>query len=471
MSPDNNTNSPISMSVNTTTPLPALEAGIGGDNEETEVNTGEIESASEDESESPKIPLEVYKLLPEVLKKGTEAFISQREKDVFLVSAITLLSGCFPKVSGIYDGKRVHANLFSFIIAPAASGKSALTAGKDLVQPIHNDLLSSSSEIGLTIGVEPSPQRRVLFIPGNISSAAMITMLRDNEGIGIICETEADTISNAIKQEWGGFSDSLRKAFHHEHISYARKQGNQFIEIPKPRLSVLLSGTPNQLHGIIKGIEDGLFSRFIFYKFQNKPRWRDPSPNGSGIIFETYMADIKEDIRQMYEQGQTGSYRFDLSTLHWTKLNAQYARALNKTVTFVGDETASNVFRLGLIHYRIAMVLSILRHFEANSEGTDIICSDSDYSVAEGLCEVFLSHGLVVYEALTKKSLSTSNDNKTSFFNALPIIPFQRKEAVLVGSKLGVAERTVNKYLAQFTERGFLKHEKGGSYEKIPDPQ
>lgn len=37
-------------------------------------------------------------------------------------------------------------------------------------------------------------------------------MLQANEGIGLIFETEADTLSNSMKQEWGSFSDVLRKA-------------------------------------------------------------------------------------------------------------------------------------------------------------------------------------------------------------------------------------------------------------------
>ena len=53
---------------------------------------------------------------------------------------------------------------------------------------------------------------------------------------GILCETEADTITNALKQDWGGFSDILRKGFHYEEVSYARK--GEEIKIQSRKVSL-----------------------------------------------------------------------------------------------------------------------------------------------------------------------------------------------------------------------------------------
>lgn len=426
------------------------------------------QTASDAVRNSPLIPLEIYELLPEVLKNGAKIYGSHREKDSFLTSAITVLSGCFPSVQGIYDGKKVNANLFSFVIAPAASGKSALIGAKDLGLGIHNVLINQSSEDGLTIDPSEESTRRILYLPGNISAAAIISILHDNNGIGIICESEADSLGNCFKQDWGGFSDVLRKAFHHEHISYARKQRNQFIEIPKPRLSVSLSGTPNQVSGIIRSIQDGLFSRFIFYIFRNAPVWRDPSPAKSEIIYDTYMAGLQEHITTLYTSAKNKEYSFDLTVFHWLKLNATYSKALRDSVTFIGDETAGSIFRLGLIHFRIAMVLSILRFFESPQDGNAIPCSDKDYSIAETLCDVYLRHGSLVYKILTNQFNSGLGESIEKFYKALPSEPFKRKDAIGVGDKLGAAERTVNNYLKKLKENCFLKQDiPQGPYQKV----
>jgi len=426
-------------------------------------------NTSENALKTAVIPLEVYENLPKVLKEACEMFKSEREKDVFLTSAITVLSGCFHTVSGHYDGKKVYANLYSFIIAPAASGKSALTGAKDLGQGIHNEMMNQSNEENLIGNTNPPARHRMLFIPGNNSAAMIISILRDNDGIGIICETEADSLSNSFKQEWGGFSDTLRKAWHHEHISYARKQKRgEVIHIPKPKLSIAISGTPNQMPGMIKSIHDGLFSRFIFYTYENTPVWRDPSPQASSVIYETCMSQLQDHIKTLYDKAKEREFSFDLAVLQWLKLNKTYSKKLQDSITFVSLDTASNIFRLGLIHFRICMLFSTLRFFEESNEGNDIVCSDMDYSIAETLCDIYLKHGLLIYKIMTNQVNSGLGDNINKFLKALPAEPFKRKEAVGIGEKLKIAERTVNKYLKTLKENGFLKQDsQGGSYQVI----
>ena len=83
--------------------------------------------------------------------------------------------------------------------------------------------------------------------------------MKEGDEQGIFCETEADTMGNVLKQDWGSYSDLLRKAFHHEPVSYSRKTNKEWIELKMPRLSVALAGTPGQVEGLIKSAEDVLF--------------------------------------------------------------------------------------------------------------------------------------------------------------------------------------------------------------------
>jgi len=82
-------------------------------------------------------------------------------------------------------------------------------------------------------------------------------------------------MGNALKQDWGSYSDLLRNAFHHKEYTYSTKINEKFIESNNPKLSAALAGTPGQGEGLIKSTEDGLFSRFIFYSFRSEPEWRD----------------------------------------------------------------------------------------------------------------------------------------------------------------------------------------------------
>ena len=229
----------------------------------------------------------IFEQLPLLLREGCQVFKDDRERDVFLTGALGVLSGCLPEVKGIYDGRILYPNLYAFVIAPAASGKGAIVFARTLGVAYHEQLIEESKvkyqayrqtliryesdlikyKKGKLSELPTAPEEQTfkkLFIPANSSSAMLIRQLSSNESGGILFESEADTLGNVLKQDWGGYSDLMRKAFHHEAISYSRKFNDQYIEIEKPKLSVVLSGTPSQVLTLIPSTEDGLFSRFYF---------------------------------------------------------------------------------------------------------------------------------------------------------------------------------------------------------------
>lgn len=85
----------------------------------------------------------------------------------------------------------------------------------------------------------------MLFIPANSSAKGTFELLFQNEGSGLIFETEGDTLAQTFKSEHGNYSDGFRNAFHHETISYYRRTDSEYVEIPSPRISTVLTGTPD----------------------------------------------------------------------------------------------------------------------------------------------------------------------------------------------------------------------------------
>ena len=105
----------------------------------------------------------------------------------------------------------------------------------------------------------------MFLISGNNTGTGILQNLMDSDGTGLICESEADTISTAIGSEYGHWSDTMRKAFDHDRLSYNRRTDHEYREVKKTYLSVLLSGTPSQVKPLIPTAENGLFSRQVFY--------------------------------------------------------------------------------------------------------------------------------------------------------------------------------------------------------------
>ena len=457
-------------------------------------NTAKLQSAEQPPTEdylknTPTIPEELYRQMPDILKQGALAFTDERERDVFLTGALAILSGCLPGVKGVYAGNEVFPNLFSFAIAPAASGKGALKFAKMLADEYHSFVLTASRESEAQYNQEVSehkqklhskkktdtafeevpvkPSFKVVYIPANTSYAKILWHLEQNEGTGIICETEADTLGNVFKQEWGSYSDMLRKSFHHERLSSSRKGNNEFTEVNAPSLSIALSGTPNQVTGLISSSEDGLFSRFMFYAFKVEQKWKDVSPNANNINLTEHFKTLSLTVFKMVLFLQREETIVDLTDPQWQQLNRTCEGWLNEVTMFTAEEAASIVKRLGLILYRMAMLFTALRKFENGEAANQVVCTDEDFSTALRLAEIYLHHSILMFNNLPKQTDATqfkTGDSKRKFFDALPQ-EFTRQQAVETGKQFQLAARTVDDILRNATGKA-LEKLKAGHYRK-----
>ncbi len=439
---------------------------------------------------TPTIPVELYLQMPEILQHGAMAFTDERERDVFFTGALAILSGCLPGVKGVYAGNEVFPNVFSFAIAPPANGKGTLAFAKMLADDYHSFVLNASREAELQYNqelsehkqrisskkkgdtsIEESPTKpifKVVYIPANTSYAKILWHLEQNEGSGIICETEADTLGNVFKQEWGSYSDMLRKSFHHERLSSSRKGNNEFTEVNSPRLSITLTGTPDQVTGLISSSEDGLFSRFLFYAFKVEQHWKDVSPNANNIILNDHFKVLSAKVFKMVQFLQTEETIVTLTNQQWQQLNQTCEGWLNEVTMFTAEEAASIVKRLGLILYRMAMQFTALRKFENGEAANHVVCSDEDFNTALRLAEIYLHHSILMFNNLPKQSEATqfkTGNSKRKFFDTLPA-EFTRQEAVETGKQFQLSARTVDVILHNATGKA-LEKLKAGHYRKI----
>ena len=455
-------------------------------------NETSIESSFEEYEDclkaTPTIPQSVYDNLPPILFESCQVFTQERERDVFLTGALAILSGCLPNVSGLYSGSIVYPSLFSFILAPAASGKGALKFAKALADKYHDKTLALSlddkkvyeenlSAYKMLKGkgkLEPGqempmpPKFKVVYIPANTSNAKIMQHLDWNDGRGIICETEADTLGQTFKNEWGSYSDMLRKSFHHEKISKSIKTDGEYLEVNNPQLSVALSGTPKQVFNIITSAEDGLFSRFIFYVFKTDAVWLDPSPKGNPVNLTDYFTKQSKLVLKLVEFYEKEELILHLTDEQWDRFNPIFSSFLEQINTFVSEDALSIVKRLGLILYRFCMIFTAIRKFATNDYHKEIYCSDIDFETALTLTKTYIQHSVIMFTNLPKQGEQgpfKSGENKKKFFDALPN-KFQRKEAIEIGKKFDIGERSVGNFLKSCLGK-YLEQPEYGFYRKF----
>jgi len=426
-----------------------------------------------------------------LLKRGCDVLETNRERDIFLTGALIVLSGSLLNVEGLYDRNRQFPNLFGFIIAPAANGKGALRYAKILGDALHQKYLKdyeserknyyeAMENYNIAIADfrkrkissypdEPkSLEKKTLFIPGNSSAAMVIRQLKNSDSSGIICETEADTLSNALKQDWGGFSDLLRKAFHFECVSYARKSADEMFEITEPRLSVALSGTPDQVFRLIPSPEDGLFSRFLFYVFSTDMDWRDVSADEQEFDLLGFYQELSNEVLEMVEWLKDYPTKVNLSKEQWNFLNDFFRKMLKQVSTFNDLEASSMVKRLGVILFRILMILTAIRKYENKRLEENIFCLESDFIIGIKMIEVFWAHGLFMFEHLPKKKrkpFQKVKNHKQQFFDQLPT-EFSRQVALEIGADFNLSRATVDRLIKKY-KQGYIQQVGYGVYSKV----
>lgn len=437
-------------------------------------NTATFESES---LQSPFISDEVYDDLPQILKEACIHF-EGRERDVFLISSITVLSGYFSNVSGSYDRKLVYPNLYAFIVANAASGKSAAKYAKALGQDYHN-MLKKTTEVAMkeykkakveydkkkkakkVEGFEEpeKPNRLMFFIPGDTSEASLVGHIGENEGKGCVFETEADTISGANKQEWGGFSPVLRKNFHHEDISRTRKTDDEFTEISNSRFSFVTTGTADQVKRLIPSAEDGLYSRFLFYVFSIPYDWRSTFTQDVGDSMDVILSKVGQLFYSKYKNEEERT--FTLTPSQGKKLDNTFENILEEIKKESPREEAISVlFRHGLMTFKIAMIFSALE-----SKDQKILCTDKIFDLSLKLIsEVFLDNSLEQLKRMPKAS-DASPPNYKKLFDALPK-EFNRKKAIDLAKEIGISQRSADGHLKTFKNQGKIIKQEHGSYHK-----
>ena len=452
------------------------------------------------EEELPAFPECVFEHLPPFLNEVVNNSISLDDRDTILIGAIVCLSVCFHNICGVYDERIVYPNLYLFVVADAGMGKGALTLCRELVAPINRNLheLSKRLELeykeamnayikvkkdgGMTMPTEPP--MRMLVIPANSSASSFLKILGDNDGIGLLFESEGDTLSQTLKSDYGNYSDVLRKAFHHELVSLSRRKDREYCEVSNPRVSVALAGTPEQVRKLIPDAENGLMSRFCFYIIRFKRGIRNVFATNDISQSKNAMFKLMGDkFCHLHEEFvRQGNYSFSLPS----DLQEHFIEYLSQVNEECCDEVDNKmqgvVRRMGLIAYRIMMVLTAVRYLEnmphessSSNKTIQLICHKYDYSIAMSICETLLCHAVFIYRNLSgnqsKRLQSLSQETgiyarRNTLYNMLPET-FTKKDYDATVLALGENGSTANKWIEAFIKDGRLSRIEQGKYRKI----
>lgn len=435
------------------------------------------------------IPDIVYDNLPNAFLQPLSHF-QNREKDIVFLSLLGTLSACFPNLIGRYHNDNVYPNLYYFLIAPPASGKSKIKYAKRLITPIQKYLLEKSKvAISEYQNLEDKkgvikPKLEIKILPASTSTAKVYQHFEDAKDSLIIFETEADTLSNMLKKEWGDYSDILRNAYHHEGISISRMQDDRYYNIENPKLSLVVSGTPNQVKPLVESKGNGLFSRFLFYYFNEISDWENVSPfnpNKNGNIDTDFkrLSDLVFNTYQYLDKIET--MEFKMSREQWDKLNTEI-ESIYEIKRKYDTEFLSCIKRSGIMLYRITMILSVMRNIEkyqpkdtpsqycyTSEEETiknqTLDCKDLDLEIAIKIIKIMIEHSQKVFNLFDKNVVFLSTLEQAILLDLNN--EFTTEQGIEIAIKNGMPKRTFYDYLKKWTEKEIINKVSFGNYRKM----
>jgi hypothetical protein len=421
-------------------------------NEVVEVNDGHF-------------PETLYSNLPGILRAGADV-LQGNDREVYLVSALAAISSVLPNFQTIYDGKTLESNLYIFLLGSYGSGKGAANYAHVIVRPVHKALRETEPPPELTKDGEVKKQVRIVhFLPANSSKSGFIELLANNKNRGYIHETEADTLTTILKQDYGDFSDLIRAAYHHETVSFYRRKDNEYYDIEEPKLSILLTGTPGQLRKLMPNVENGLLSRFNFFLLESELNFKNVFDSSKNDLTRHFYS-IGEQLLNLYKflKASATPLSFEFTEPQQAEFQAHFQKTKKEIIETYGDSLAGNVNRFGVQFTRLAMLLTALRNFESGQLSELNYCHDIDFQNAKELMDVFIWHALNVYEDIANNgTLETLTEQKRAYYHALPK-EFRTSEAVELAEQYSIAERTVKRFIQN---RKLFENLKHGEYKKL----
>lgn len=284
-------------------------------------------------------------------------------------------------------------------------------------------------------------------------------------GRGIIFSTEADTLTQALSQEWGQFTDILRMAFHHETITSSRTKDKQHIVIDEPQLGLLVTCTPQQITYLLppKQNENGSSSRDLFYCTKGNLGWRNPFSSKEPIA-DRYR-EIGQAIKQMYDllvDRNKNRIQILLTEEQQQAFNTHFEPLLPEQIGLYGVDFAAFVVRIALVAFRMMMVLTTLRNFEqghlADTQQQAFVCTDDDYQTAMTIIDCLVVHTAYVYNTLLhpsddpQLSVQPLKAREQQLFTTLSD-DFTTKQFEDTAKSLSIPLKTAQRYLGNLISR------------------
>jgi hypothetical protein len=313
------------------------------------------------------------------------------------------------------------------------------------------------------------PVKKKFLIAANSTGAAMVRAMCNNPA-GLVFDSEADSLKQALRPETGDISSALRQNWQRENISVSRVTNDLDISTSEPHVGIVISGTDSQITPLVRDVENGLISRFIFMWLKDNVVFEDPfAPNLSTPhqVATTY-ADRVRDLYLFGTKKDRAPCSFELTDEQKHRFREHFGSIV---ADVAHDFDTATALRSALTTVRIAMILTVYRRwFEHGTLESSVVAGDEDFQTALALAEAGrMGTDTIINRLRSSVGVNTLPPVRRKTVEFLERLPdeFTTTEASELAAKNGVSRSKMYELLRDTRQFEKTKH---GEYKKcLPD--
>jgi len=449
-------------------------------------NQSEVASRHDDNATSLNFDQLIQDISP-TLKQCIDLMDSFEERKIATYAVITLAGSLMANVAVNYDGSINHPQLMLLISYPPASGKGKLNHLLELINSVNVEITDQTVQLARKyksaldiykanikkgdMSDEPiRPNQPLYLIPGNTTSSKLMQQLAENgdSQVGLIFETETDALANMLGTTHGlDNSMMLRKVYHHESISQMRKTKDEHFVVSRPKLSIIVSGTPSQIPKLFTSNSDGLFSRFMIVSGTSPIVWKDVKPVEGSLPLSSQFKTLGDNFYLLWKHHcNQKSLNIVFSDYQWGIINNQ-GDYLQTICLEEGGENAVSIARRHMnMLTRIASILTATRHYESGSASGELQCNMTDFDISLGLTSYSFQQALALFNKLPGE-VHKNPKRAMELYQMLPDIVFSINQIKPLSTELNVGVRTIQRYINQLKDIGLVIDVSNHRYKKV----
>jgi len=195
--------------------------------------------------------------------------------------------------------------------------------------------------------------------------------------------------------------------------------------------------------------------------------WSDVFSNSTPGGLDEQFARLGKEFHNFYRalEGQK-EIRFQYTADQQRAFNDQFRELAQLYTKLFGEDYLASVRRLGLIHFRLGMVLSVLRLMETGQIPKALVCQERDFKTASLLIDTLIRHTALVYSELpSEPKLKPRQQKQEKFYKSLPQ-EFTHADYKRISEALNVKAKTAERWVAKWVEEGKLLYPERNLYKK-----